>query len=85
MQRKRRELEALKNLESSMPEDLEKADTIRAKVMIVLVGNWMNFQNSQERMTLKHGTMGKWAKKQLAKGHRDPVVSFVVVYPVICD
>ena len=29
----------------------------------------------QERMTLKHGTMGKWAKKQLARGHRDAVVS----------
>ena len=35
MQRKRKELESQKNSESSMPEDVEKADRIRVKVRIV--------------------------------------------------
>ena len=29
----------------------------------------------QERMTLKHSNMAKWARQQLARGHRDPAVS----------
>ena len=26
-------------------------------------------------MTLKHSNMAKWARQQLARGHRDPAVS----------
>ena len=36
-------------------------------------------------MTLKHGTMGKWVKKQLARGHKDPVVSSIYILVVLLE
>ena len=58
IQRKRKEKAEEKATETDTVDVLEKAERERAK----------------ERATLKHTRMSKWAKEQLARKHKDPVV-----------
>lgn len=95
---KRKRLERLQGGKEVTEEELVK---LRAKVsnkecdVVRLTASCSLFLLSlflQERMTLKHSSKAKWAKKQHIREHRDPAVSdefpvplqFFLVLPASC-
>lgn len=54
----------------------------RTSSLRVLCTILLPFFHVQERITLKHSNMAKWARQQLAREHRDPAVRGLNLHPV---